>query len=749
MSRRVIDDFFRPSSPYVHDGAADPTRLGVHLAGNGVDIAVVAPNASAVEICFFTSAEPTAPETRYRLLGPVDGIWHGHVSGVLAGTYYGLRTWGAWNPERGHVFNPYKLALDPYARAISGNVQLCSQTYAHKTDDQLYPLHPFELDPTNSAPYTVRGVVTGKEFDVAPGPATPWENTVIYEAHVKGLTKQLPGVPEELRGTYAGLAHPATIAYLKDLGITAVELLPVHAKLSEAFLNERGLSNYWGYSTLSYFAPEPSYATKNARMLGPMAVLDEFRGMVSILHQNGIELLLDVVYNHTCEGGGDGQALSWRALDNAMYYRLDSQGGSIDYSGCGNTLDTAHPRVIQMIMDSLRYWAGDVGVDGFRFDLGVTCGRGEEHFTRFHPFFQACLDDPVLRNKKMIAEPWDVGPDGWRTSDFPLPFSTWNDRYRDSVRGFWIADGRAQSRGESRGAPPFELASRLSGSQDMYGVGDVPAVRPPRCSINFVTAHDGFTLGDLVSFDHKHNEENLENNRDGSPNNLSWNHGSEGRAFQLGIEKELALDGDSPLAELLNARVRSALNLFTTIFISAGTPMILAGDEFARTQGGNNNAYCQDNETTWLNWELVDWQKDFYVAVRKLITLRREHPVFRPKNYLTGQRHPGDSIPDLSWYNQVGLLMGDRAWHDPASRVFQMLRSGRPYGDQDLLVVFNGTLDPKHVRLAPGRGTAYHEIWDSAVCEPEEEAPPFNLAGDDVFLEPLSIKLFLADSSGD
>jgi len=284
----------------------------------------------------------------------------------------------------------------------------------------------------------------------------------------------------------------------------------------------------------------------------------------------------------------------------------------------------------------------------------------------------------------------------------------------------------------------------------MYGAGNIPAVRPPRCSINFVTAHDGFTLGDLVSYDHKHNEENLENNRDGSPHNLSWNHGSEGRAFQLGSEMESGIAGDSPLAELLSARVRSVLNMFTTMFISSGTPMILAGDEFGRTQGGNNNAYCQDNETTWVNWELVDWQKDMYTAVRKLIALRRDHPVFRPANYLTGHRYPGDTLPDVSWYNQVGLLMGGRAWHDPASRVFQMLRSGRPYGDQDLLAVFNGTLSPKHVRLAPGRGTAYHEIWDSAVTDvEEEEAPPLNLAGDDIFLEPLSIKLFLADSIGD
>lgn len=745
----LVNDSFQPSSPSVNAGATQPSRLGVYLEGDGVDIAVTAPNAQAVEVCFFTSGEPTAQETRYRLLGPTDGIWHGHVAGITAGTCYGFRAWGPWNPEQGHLFNPYKLALDPYARAISGNVELCSQTYAHKTDAALYPLYPFQLDPTNSAPFTARAVVVDKQFEVVPGPKTSWENTVIYEAHVKGLTKQLPGIPQELQGTYAGLAHPVTISYLKDLGITAVELLPVHAKLSEAFLNERGLSNYWGYSTLSYFAPEPSYATSKARCLGPTAVLDEFRGMVSILHENGIEVLLDVVYNHTCEGSSDGQALSWRALDNAMYYRLNSQGGNIDYTGCGNTLDTSHPRVVQMILDSLRYWVSEVGIDGFRFDLAVTCARGEEHFTRFHPFFQACLDDPVLRDVKMIAEPWDVGPDGWKTGDFPLPFSTWNDRYRDTVRGFWVSDGRAQSRGESRGAPPFELASRLSGSQDIYGAGHIPAVRSPRCSVNFLTAHDGFTLGDLVSYDHKHNENNLENNRDGSDNNLSWNHGSEGRVFIPGHEAEKILQTDSPLAELAAARIRSTLNMFTTLFISSGTPMMLAGDEFARTQGGNNNAYCQDNETTWLNWELAEWQKELYRAVQKLITLRREHPVFRPSKFLTGKPHPGDTISDLSWYNQVGLLMGDRAWHDPASRVFQMLRSGRPYGDQDLLAVFNGMISPKHVRLAPGRGTAYHEVWDSAITEADEDVPSLNLAGDDILLEPLSIKLFLADSRED
>lgn len=729
--------------------ATEPNRLGVWSTDNGVDIAVAAPNAQALEVCFFSSPRPTAPETRYRLLGPQDGIWHGHIPGIIPGTFYGFRAWGPWDPDHGQVYNPYKLLLDPYARAISGKVELCSQTFSHQTDDDLYPIWPLQMDPTNSAPYTVRSVVCGPQFATVPGPQIPWEKTVIYEAHVRGLTMQMPGVPEELRGTYAGLAHPATISYLKNLGVTAIELLPIHAKYSEPFLTERGLSNYWGYSTLNYFSPEPSYATSSARELGPLAVLAEFRGMVSLLHEAGLEVLLDVVYNHTCEGGASGQCLSWRGLDNAMYYRLnqDDHAQPIDFTGCGNTLDSSHPRVIQMILDSLRYWAGDVGVDGFRFDLAVTSGRLNPDFCTYHPLFQACLDDPLLRSKKMIAEPWDLGPDGWRTTDFPLPFSSWNDRYRDTLRGFWLNDARNQARGDSRGSAPFELASRLSGSQDLYDYLQVPARRTPRCSINFVTAHDGFTLADLTTFDYKHNEANLENNRDGSQHNLSWNHGAEGSSLQSRSPLELLPDSAPLLTDLAAARIRSIHNLLGSILISAGTPMLCAGDEVGRTQFGNNNAYCQDNEISWIDWNLSTWQKDIHNTTRYLLQLRAKHPVFRPRTYLSGQQLPEDAIPDLSWYDRYAMPMSERQWHDPASRTLQMLRSGLEMADHDLLVVINGILTPQTVQLAPGRGLAYQLVWDSSwenPCRAEENGTEA-LGGQKVLLEPLSMQIYLSE----
>lgn len=741
------NDFFIPSSPVLETGAQNPYRLGVYPVENGVDVAVVAPHAQAVEVCFFNSGDPTATEYRYQLRGPVDGIWHGHVFSVTPGTFYGFRAWGEWAPEQGLFYNPYKLLLDPYAKAIHGQVELCSQTHAHRCDSDLYPLEPMQLDPTNSAPYTVRGVVSGPSFPLTPGPRIPWNETVIYEAHVRGFTMSLPGIPEHLRGTYAGLAHPASINYLKNLGVTTLELLPIHAKSSEAFLAERGLTNYWGYSTLSYFAPEPSYATAQARSIGPLAVLDEVRGMVSLLHQAGIEVILDVVYNHTCEGSRSGQTLSWRGLDNSMYYRLEPDNAQVnrDFTGCGNTLDMSHPRVRQMVLDSMRYWAGEVGVDGFRFDLAVSLGRMRDDFTQDHPFFQACLDDPILASKKMIAEPWDIGPNGWRTSDFPLPFSSWNDRYRDSMRSFWLDDARSQSRGESRGKGAYELASRLSGSQDLFGHGDLIAPRTPRCSVNFITAHDGFTLADLTCYDHKHNEANLEDNRDGNNHNLSWNHGAEGRAY--GSEK----DGDilpasiGFLQDLQIMRGRSIRNLFTSLLVSSGTPMLVAGDEFGRSQYGNNNAYCQDNEISWLDWDWHDWQKELHECVCYLLELRRKYQVFRPDKYLSGQSIGEDVLPDLSWYDRNGLPMEDRSWHDPYSRLFQMLRSGKPYHEPDLLMVCNGILEDIEVKLAPGRGNKYRLVWDSAWLTPDRENMLMYQGGDKVNLSELSIQIYLTD----
>lgn len=733
-----------PASPFVPRGATHPTRLGAHIVADGVDVAVVAPHASAVEVCFFDSPAPDAPERRFRLLGPDEGVWHGHVAGYHTGTPYGFRVWGPWDPARGLVFNPNKLALDPYARALTGQVDLQATMYAHEVDDDLYPIYPMRPSSADSAPATLRGVIQAPSFPVVAGPRTPWNDTVIYEAHVKGLTKNMPGVPEHLRGTYAGLAHPATVGYLTDLGVTAIELLPIHAKLDEPFLTERGLSNYWGYSTLSYFAPEPSYASAAARAGGPSAVLDEFRGMVSLLHEAGLELLLDVVYNHTCEGSMSGPAVSWRLIDNPLYYRIDPETGNTrDFTGCGNSLDSSEPRVNEMILDSLRYWAADMGVDGFRFDLAVTNGRLREDFSPDHPLLQACLLDPVLRQKKMIAEPWDIGPGGWQTGGFPQAFSSWNDHYRDSLRQFWLVDAGTQSKGIARGGGPFDLATRLSGSQDLYGHQAEATTSATRRSINFITAHDGFTMADLTCYDHKHNAANLEENRDGTNHNLSWNHGVEGRSSGPKTANDYLPAGLDTLSELRPARARSVRNLFTTLLMSAGTPMFVAGDEFARTQYGNNNAYCQDSEISWVDWDWDDFQADLHACVRYLLRLRRDHPVFRPARFLTG-RAIDDVLPDVSWYTRAGAPLSDHSWHDPANRVLQMLRSGRPHGDVDLLAVINATAQEASVTLAEGRGLGYTLCWDTSWEQPENpDVIERYIGGQALVMEPLSIALLL------
>ena len=441
-----------------------PTRLGVHPSGDGLDVAVIARGASSVDMCIFDEA---GAETRFALLGPKTGVWHGHIPGYGAGTRYGFRAHGTWDPDGGKFFNSRKLLLDPYGRGVDGVVDLKPAVYAHYVDDELYPSeYPMRRSPLDSAPHMPRSVVVESSFPIIPQPRTPWENTVIYEIHVKGFTKNMPGVPQPLRGTYAGLAHPASVSYLKDLGITAVELLPIHAKCDEPFLTERGLTNYWGYSTLSFFAPEPSYATAESRARGAQAVVDEFRGMVSLLHQAGIEVILDVVYNHTCEGGDAGPSLSWRGLDSDMYYRHTTSRPiqTIDVTGTGNTMNMDHPKTIQMVLDSLRYWVRDMGVDGFRFDLAATLGRFSTGFSPMHPLLIAMATDDILTHTKLIAEPWDVGPGGWQTGNFPVPFSEWNDHYRGALRNFWLADVRAQASGHivsGPNDPPVRLPGRL------------------------------------------------------------------------------------------------------------------------------------------------------------------------------------------------------------------------------------------------------------------------------------------------
>ena len=720
-----------------------PHRLGVHLAGDGVDVAVFAAQADDVDLCLLDRRDDGSwSERRFRLAGPVHGVWHGHVEGVRAGQHYGFRVHGKWEPAAGLRHNPAKLLLDPYARGIEGSLRLTPQIYGHTVDDDLTPTHPeLKRDAQNSAAFVPHGVVLENlPWTGAPRPRIPWTDTVIYEAHVRGLTRSMPGIPDELRGTYAGLANPTTIEYLRELGVTTVELLPVHAAANEPFLEERGLANYWGYNTLSFFSPEPSYATQRAQQAGAAGVLDEFKGMVSLLHEAGLEVILDVVYNHTAESGQDGPHLSWRGIDNTSYYLHDGRSPATyaDLTGCGNTLDFRRSRVVQLTLDSLRYWVEHIGIDGFRFDLAVTLGRDAAEYSGRHPLLVALQTDPVLSQAKLIAEPWDLGPGGWRTGQFPYPFAEWNDRFRGATRTFWLSDAAAQSR-DHDGHDLRDLATRLAGSADLFGHGEVPGGRGPTASINFVTAHDGFTMADLVTYDSKHNEANLEDNRDGSDDNRSWNHGTEGPV------------SGADAAVIAPLRRRSIRNLLGTLLLSSGTPMITAGDETGRTQQGNNNPYCQDNEISWLDWDLRPWRRDLLATTRYLLRLRREHPVLRPERFATGWFTDGDVIPDLAWYGADGRVMDAAAWHDRSNRVLQMLRSGKPWGDADALLVLNGSLSAAEVELAIGRERGYRLAWDSAWERPRTrriqtvlsgvQVPP----GERVEMHPLSVRLYLSD----
>nr|WP_275401885.1 glycogen debranching protein GlgX [Ruania rhizosphaerae] len=667
----------------------------MHLRAEGVEAMVHAPRAVAVDLCLLDpGADGTWQERRVRLHRARWGRWAGFVPGVRAGQAYGLRVHGPWEPTHGLWHNSDTLLLDPYARGIADGI----------------------------------GVVVDDAFDGDPAqhPRIPWETTVVYEAHVRGLTQRLPGVPEHLRGTYAGLAHPETVAYLKDLGVTAVELLPIHAKASEPALTQRGMSNYWGYNTLGFFAPEPSYATAAAQEAGPAAVLDEVKGMVSLLHEAGLEVILDVVYNHTCEGGLDGPLLSWRGLDGAGYYLHQgiTHTAYLDVTGTGNSLDFRNPVVVRMALDSLRYWSQVVGVDGFRFDLAVTLARRGERFKPDHPFLVALSTDPELSPLKLIAEPWDVGPDGWRTGQFPAPMAEWNDQFRDAIRTFWIADAAATVHGNS-GHDLRDLATRLAGSADMFAHEPPPDGRGPGASINYVTAHDGFTLADLVAYDHKHNEANGEDNQDGSNHNISWNHGVEGET-------------DDP--EILAHRRRTMRNVLGTLLLASGTPMLTAGDELGRTQHGNNNAYCLDDETVWVDWHLAPWQEDLLATTRHLLALRRQHPALRPGRFEV----PDPVHPALAWYDEHGASMTVERWHDVHRRVLQMYRRPQlPEQGSDALVVINGAANPVRVTLTSAGADQFRLVWDSARKTPPPDAEMAD-AGTTVTMPELSMRVYLS-----
>jgi glycogen operon protein len=674
-------------------------------------VAVLAAHAERVELCLFDPAPGGGwTERRVDLPDQTHGVWHAQVPGVPVGQRYGLRAHGPWDPARGLWYNPAKLLLDPYARAVafplSGRdpgrrLTVVPELYGYPVDDALRgdPTTPDERDSALLAPH---GVVEASTFDWdgdAP-PRVPWSDTVVYEMHVKGFSRRMPEIPEPLRGTYAGLAHPAAVEYLQDLGVTTVELLPVHVMADEDHLARSGRTNYWGYSTLGYFAPHPGYAASR----DPLGVVAEFKTMVRALHRAGIEVVLDVVYNHTCEAGAVGPTLSWRGLDAPGYYRMNVHGEYQDTTGCGNSLDFGQARVVQLTLDSLRYWVSEMHVDGFRFDLAPTLARGRDGYRADHPFLVAVAADPVLADVKLIAEPWDLGPHGWRTGQFPPPFAEWNDHFRDGIREFWLA-GAARAGSGQAGGGVRDLATRLAGSADTF-----PPARGPLASVNFVTAHDGFTMADLTTYDHKHNEANGEDNRDGTDNNRSWNHGVEGPT-------------DDP--EVAAARRRSMRNLLSTLLLATGVPMLVAGDEFGRTQGGNNNPYCLDDETAWLDWELADWQRDLLAATRSLLQLRREHPVTRQDRFFAGRPVHPDGTKDLAWFGPDGVEMTHDSWHDGSQRVLQMYLHAVVQGrqghhlDSSLLLILQGHSATTEVRL-PGRPWAYtYELaWDSAHDRP-------------------------------
>jgi isoamylase len=614
-----------------------PSPLGATFNGGGVNFSLFSEHATKVELCLFDSPDALAESQRIALPEKTDQVWHGCLPNLKPGQIYGYRVHGPHDPERGHRFNPRKILLDPYAKQIARNLRWNSAILDPECDTAAFgPL--------------ARVLDTNFEWGNDRAPRTPWHKTVIYELHVKGFTKQHPDVRENLRGTYAGLASPAAIDYLRGLGVTAVELLPVHYHIDERFLIDKDLVNYWGYNTLGFFAPDPRYAAS-----GPECAVREFKAMVRSLHSAGIEIILDVVYNHTAEGDHHGPTLSLRGIDNAAYYRLaDDRSRYVDFTGCGNSLNVAHPRTLQLIMDSLRYWVQEMRVDGFRFDLASALARELWEVDRLSSFFDIIHQDPVLSEVKLIAEPWDIGPGGYQVGNFPVLWTEWNGRYRDSIRRFWKGNGGTIG----------ELASRLAGSSDLYSHSG----RRPSASLNFITAHDGFTLRDLVSYNQKHNEANGEENRDGTNDNESWNCGVEGPT-------------DDPVVNAL--RGQQQRNFLATLLLSQGVPMLLAGDEFGQTQHGNNNAYCQDSQLAWLNWNLSEEQRALLDLVREIMRLRKTHPVFRRRHFFQGRPIHGGEIKDLYWLKPDGTEMSDQDWASGFARSLGMVLPGDQITEAD------------------------------------------------------------------
>ena len=668
-----------------------PHPLGATWDGVGVNFALFSANATKVELCLF-DGEGRTEIARIELPEYTDEVWHGYLPDARPGTVYGYRVHGPWAPDGGHRFNAHKLLLDPYAKGHVGGLRWGPEVYGYRIetgDDRTF-------DRRDSAANMPKCVVIDPAFTWLRDrrPSIAWTDTVFYEAHVRGFTKRHPAVPEHLRGTFSGMATKEVMDHIRGLGVTSVELLPVHTCIHDKELIERGLLNYWGYNTIGFFAPDPRYSSK------PAFAHAEFKEMVAHLHDAGLEVILDVVYNHTAEGNERGPSLSFKGIDNASYYRLlpDERRFYINDTGTGNTLNLSNSRVLQMVMDSLRYWVQEMHVDGFRFDLGTILAREPHGFDEDSGFLHACRQDPVLNGVKLIAEPWDCGPGGYQVGRFPPGWAEWNDKFRDDVRAFWNGN---------QGTAAL-LAARLSASADLFNRRG----RKPWSTVNFITAHDGFTLRDVVSYNSKHNAGNGEDGRDGTNHNHSWNHGVEGETKDLKINAH---------------RQRHMRNLLATLFLSQGTPMLLAGDEFGRTQDGNNNAYCQDNETSWLDWDVPEWGQRQAELVRRLAKARHDYPILRRARFFTGTPMNGSGVKDVTWINASGAEMQTRDWDDPGTKCFGMLIDGRapatgirkPSQDTTILIAANAHSDMVTFTLPDGvTGKSWQLVFDTTVPEP-------------------------------
>ncbi len=696
----------RPGRPY---------PLGATWDGIGVNFALFSEHATKVELCLFDGPDSHAASHTISLCERTDQVWHAYLPDVIPGQLYGYRVHGPYEPGNGHRFNPNKVLLDPYAKLVGRQPKWDDAVFAYKLGDEQADL---SFDERDSAPFAPLAAVVDTSFTWADDGLlrTPWHKTLIYEAHIKGLTQKMPGVPDKLRGTYLGMGSDAVVRHLRDLNVTAVELLPVHHRADDRHLQEKGLTNYWGYNTLAFFAPDTRFATSPGRAVA------EFKMMVRSLHAAGIEVILDVVYNHTAEGNQMGPTLSWRGIDNANYYALSPEDRRyyMDFTGCGNSPKMQSPRVLQMIMDSLRYWVTEMHVDGFRFDLASTLARELYEVDKLGAFFDIVHQDPILSQVKLIAEPWDVGPGGYQVGNFPPGWTEWNGEYRDTVRRFWKGDG----------ATVGQFAHRLCGSSDLYEQSG----RRPYASVNFVTCHDGFTLHDLVSYDEKHNDANGEDNRDGNGHNMSWNCGAEGPT-------------DDP--KVIALRERQKRNVLVTLLFSQGVPMLLAGDELGQTQKGNNNTYCQDNDLSWLDWDLTPEREKFLAFAKKVTQIWWEQPVFKRPKFFNGRQIRGAGITDVSWFNPHGTDMADGEWDGPMKCLGMRLAGdlisevdewGDPIVGDTVLVLFNGDHEAKRFTLP---ATNPDHKWELLLDTADDDAdPPLMASGKGYKLRERSVAAF-------